>query len=110
MNTYCFFPTLNKRTFCLQFQHNNIIVERIFHLSTQFFHNARENTSLMEALINSYANSPHSKGLNPNVMNKTFHAGNKANYVNKKKTKSKRTCFVNAETESQVTLLFALLV
>lgn len=42
---------------------------------------ARENTSLMEALINSYANSPHSKGLNPNVMNKTLHTGNKANYI-----------------------------
>lgn len=72
---------------------------------------ARENTCLMEALINSYANSPHSKGLNPNVMNKTLHTGNKANYIKiKKKQNQKKTCFVNAETESQVTLLFALLV
>lgn len=48
----------------------------------------------MEALINSYANSPYSKGLNPNVMNKTqSHTGNKGELYKVEKCNTKVHAF-----------------
>lgn len=55
---------------------------------------ARESINLMEALINSYANSPYSKGLNPNVMNKTqSHTGNKGELYKVEKCNTKVHAF-----------------